>query len=133
MVPVNWGAVVVAALAVFILGYLWFGLLFKKAWQRLSGVAEAKMSAASLIVALVGAFVMSYLFQHSLVFAASFFKMNTIGGGLEAGFFDWLGFIAPVTIGVVTYQRKPFTLWLLQNGYWLLALLVMGVILSAWT
>ncbi len=132
-VPVNWGAVVVSALAIFILGYLWFGLAFKNAWQRLSGVAEVKMTAVSLIVALVGSFVMAYLFQHSLVFAAAYFKMSGIGGGMEAGFFDWLGFIAPVTIGVVTYQKKPFTLWLLQNAYWLLSLLLMGIILSAWT
>jgi hypothetical protein len=132
-VPVNWWAVVVAALSIFVLGYLWFGLVFKKAWQRLSGVAGVKMSAASLIVALVGSFVMSYVFQHALVFASAYLKMSGVGGGLEAGFFNWLGFVAPVTIGIVTYQRKPFTLWLLQNAYWLLSLLVMGIILSAWT
>jgi hypothetical protein len=131
-VPVNWGAVVVAALAVYILGYLWFGLVFRKAWQRLSGVGEAKMTAASLIVALVGAFLTSYVFQHALVFATTYLRMGGIGGGLEAGFFNWLGFVAPVTIGVVTYQKKPFTLWLLQNAYWLISLLVMGIILSAW-
>jgi hypothetical protein len=30
------------------------------------------------------------------------------------------------------YERKPWGLWLLDNGFWLLALLVMAVILSAW-
>jgi hypothetical protein len=37
-----------------------------------------------------------------------------------------------VTIGTVTYLRKPFTLFLIQNGYLLLSLLAMGVILAVW-
>lgn len=47
-----------------------------------------------------------------------------------AGFWNWLGFIAPVTLGVVLWEGKPWKLWVLHNAYYLLALLVMGVILG---
>lgn len=41
-------------------------------------------------------------------------------------------FIAPVTLGVVLWEGKPWKLWVLNNGYQLLSLLVMGVILAIW-
>ena len=37
-----------------------------------------------------------------------------------------------VTIGNVTYERKPFKLFLLMNGCLLISLLVMGAILAVW-
>jgi hypothetical protein len=53
-------------------------------------------------------------------------------GGLMGGFFGWLGFIAPVTLTNVMYEKRPWKLWLLDNSFWLISLLVMGVILSVW-
>jgi hypothetical protein len=48
------------------------------------------------------------------------------------GFFSWFGFIAPITLTNVIYERRPWKLWLLDNGFWLVSLLVMGTILSVW-
>ena len=50
-----------------------------------------------------------------------------------AGFFGWLGFIAPVTLTNVIYEkRSQWKLWILDNAFWLISLLVMGIILSVW-
>ena len=132
-VPVNYLAVVVAALANYVIGVIWYALLFRKAWRRLSGASEMKVSAVSVIVALVGAFLMSWVLAHAIVFAGSFMKVSGVGAGVEAAVFNWLGFIAPATIAVVIYEKKPFGFWLLNNAYWLVSLLVMGIILSVWT
>ena len=132
-VPVNWWAILVALLANYVIGYLWYGLIFAKAWQKMNGLSEMKVTALSVILGLVGAFFTSYILQHAVFFANQYLKTGGVGGGLMTGFFSWLGFIAPVTIGVVTYQKKPFALWILDNAYWLISLLVMGMILSAWT
>jgi hypothetical protein len=59
-------------------------------------------------------------------------KTSGVYGGLVCSFFNWLGFIAPVTLGVVIYQRKSWKLWILDNAYWLIAMLAMGKILSLW-
>ncbi len=131
-VPTNFLAVVVAALVSFGLGALWYAVLFGKAWQRLSGTAEVKQTAPSLIVVLIGSLLMSFVLHHAIFFANAYLKTGGVGGGLMVGFFNWIGFIAPVTIGVVTYEKKPFALWVLDNAYWLISLLVMGVILSVW-
>jgi hypothetical protein len=131
-VPVNYLAVVVAAAVNYVIGALWYGVIFKNAWQKLSGVSEMKVTALSVILGIVGALLTSYVLQHALFFANEYLKTSGVGGGLMVGFFNWIGFIAPVTIGVVTYEKKPFTLWVLNNAYWLISLLVMGIILSVW-
>ncbi len=131
-VPVNYLAVVVAALANYVIGAIWYGALFGKAWIRLSGATDMKMTAGSVVFSLIGALFMSYVLHHALVFASAYLKTSGVGAGLMVGFFNWIGFIAPVTVGVVIYEKKPWKLWLLNNGYWLVSLLVMGVILSLW-
>jgi hypothetical protein len=132
-VPVNYLAVVIAAVANYVIGSLWYGVIFRKAWLKMSGISEMKVTAVSVILGLIGALLTSYVLQHAIFFATEYLKTSGVVGGLTTGFFSWLGFIAPVTIGVVTYEKKPFPLWILNNAYWLISLLVMGVILSAWT
>jgi hypothetical protein len=132
-VPINYLAVVVAAIANYIIGAVWYAALFKKAWQKLSGIAEMKVTVVSVVLALVGALLTSYILDHAIIFANAYLKTGGVGGGLMTGFLSWLGFMAPVTLGVVIYEKKSWLLWVVNNGYWLVSLLVMGAILSVWT
>lgn len=49
-----------------------------------------------------------------------------------AGFWNWLGFVAPVTLGAVLWEGKHWKLWFLNNGYYLVTLLLMGAVLALW-
>jgi hypothetical protein len=131
-VPVNYLAVVVAALANYIIGSLWYGVLFRKAWLKLAGLSEMKVSVLSVVAGLIGALLTSYVLQHSLVFGNTYLKTSGVSGGLMGAFYLWLGFVAPVTVGVVIYEKKPWMYWIVNNAYWLISLLVMGTILSVW-
>jgi hypothetical protein len=131
-VHINYWAVIVAALANYIIGTLWYSALFGKLWKSLSGISEMKPSPAAIVLGLVGALLMSWVLDHALIFGNAYLKMSGIGAGLMCGFFNWIGFIAPVTLGVVIYEKKSWKLWVLNNSYWLLSLLAMGTILSIW-
>ena len=91
-----------------------------------------KPAPMNMIVVFIGSLVMSYVLLHSIVFGNEYVKTSGIGGGLMGGFFSWLGFIAPVTLTNVIYEKRPWKLWLLDNSFWIVSLLVMGSILSAW-
>lgn len=139
-VPINYLAVVVAAIANMVIGFVWYGPLFGKTWMKLSGITPEKIESAkasglgkTYLLASVGSLVMSFVLAHALVFAAAYFEMSGISAGLMSGFWNWLGFIAPVTLGTVLWEGKSWALWLLMNGYYLVTLLVMGTILSVWT
>ncbi|MBM3204982.1 DUF1761 domain-containing protein [Candidatus Uhrbacteria bacterium] len=129
----------VSGVASMALGFLWYGPLFGKMWMKLSGMTKEKMEEAKkkgmttgYILSFVGALVMAYVPSHSLVFASSYTKVMGVSAGIMAGFWSWLGFVAPVTLSSILWDGKSWNLWILNNGYHLLQLLIMGTILSAW-
>jgi hypothetical protein len=131
-VPVNFLAVAIAAVANYIIAAIWYGAIFSKLWQKLTGITDMKPKPVNMILVLISSFVMAYVLYHSIVFGDAYFGISGLHGGLMGGFFNWLGFIATVTLATKLYEKKPWGLWLLDNAFWLISLLVMGSILSHW-
>ena len=131
-IPIHLSAVLVAAILRMVIGAVWYyPALFVKPWYRLTGVTEAQMKAGmakALAVDFVGSLLMAFVLAHVIRFGGA----TTVLQGLSVGFFVWLGFVAVVTIGAVTFEGKPLKLFLLNNGYLLLSLLAMGAILAVW-
>ena len=134
--PINYLAVLGAALFSIVLGSLWYGPLFGKLWMKLSGhkPSDAAKDKMGMLYALatIGSLVQAYVLAHSLIFASAYTNTTGLPSGLVAGFWNWLGFIAPVTLGDVLWYGKPWKLWILNNAYYLTSLLVMGAILALW-
>ena len=138
-VPINYLAVLAAAIANMVIGSVWYGPLFGKQWLAWSGMTMEKMTETkkkgmgkSYALMFVGSLVMYYVLAHALVFASAYLNAAGPAAGAMAGFWNWLGFIAPVTLGMVLWDGKPWKLWVLTNGYQLVALVVGGVILGIW-
>ncbi len=131
-VHVNFLAVIAATLASYVIASIWYGVLFRKLWMRLTGITGMKPLPLNIILALVGSFVMSYVLYHSIAFGDAYVKASGVSGGMSGGFFNWLGFIAPVTLMSVLYEKRSWKLWLLDNGFWIVSLHAMGAIIGAW-
>ena len=131
-VHVNYWAVAAATVAGYIFGAIWYGVIFNKTWQRLTGITDMKPKPVNFILVLISMFVMAYVLNHSLVFGDAYLKMSGVPDGLEGAFFIWLGFVATVTLVTKLYENKPWGLWILDNAFWLIAMMIMGVILSVW-
>jgi hypothetical protein len=131
-VHVNYLAVLVAAVASYVIAFLWYAVLFGNLWKKLTGIPDMKPAPLNIVLVLIGSLLMSYVLYHSITFGDAYVHMSGAQGGLMGGFFSWIGFIAPVTLCTKLYERKPWGLWLLDNGFWLISLLVMGTILGVW-
>jgi hypothetical protein len=131
-VHVNYLAVLIAAVANYVIATIWYAAIFGKLWQKLTGITDMKPAPMNIVLVFIGSFVLSYVLYHSIVFAEAYLKIGGIQGGIMGGFFGWLGYIAPVTLSTKLYEKKPWGLWLLDNGFWLISLMVMGVIQSFW-
>ena len=138
-VPINYLAVIATTVVSMVFGFLWYGPLFGKQWMALSGISQDTINASKsrgmgkmYAIAAAGSLVMSYVLAHALVFASAYLNVQGVQAGLATGFWNWLGFVAPVTLGGVLWEGKPWKLWTLNNGYQLCSLLLMGVILSVW-
>jgi hypothetical protein len=129
---VNWVAVVVAAIAQMVLGFIWYGPLFGKTWMSMMGInpqtvrreGMGKTYAWQAVGSLVTAAVLGRL--------VATMGASTAGAGIVAGFWVWLGFVATVTLSSVLYERRSFNLYALNNAYQLVSLAVMGAVLAAW-
>lgn len=131
-IHVNYLAVFVAALANYVIATVWYTVIFGNLWKKLTGITEMKPVPMNMVIVFIGSLVMSFVLLHSIVFGNAYLKMGGVEGGLMGGLFSWLGFIAPVTLTNVMYEKRPWKLWLLDNAFWLFSLLVMGTILSVW-
>lgn len=137
---INYWAIVVSTIISVVLGFLWYGPIFGKTWMALSGInkddcngnEKKKDMWKSTIFMIVGSLITSYVLLHSLVYGSAYTHVYGIKAGLMVGFWNWLGFIAPVTIGVVLWERKSWKLWFLNAGYYLANLLIIGMVLSVW-
>ncbi len=141
MVAVNYLGILACGIANMIIGFLWYGPLFGKPWADMMGFkfdspeamkeAQKKMM-PGYIASFLGALILAYTLSHSLTFASAYLNVAGAWAGLTAGFWNWFGFIVPVTVGIVFWEGKPWKLWFINAGYWLASLLVMGLILALW-
>ena len=138
---VNYIAVVVAAVANMALGALWFGPLFGKQWVKASGITSERMEeakkkgmASNYFLMFIGSLLTAYILSHIVIFADAYpyLEISDMWLGLSAGFVSWMGFVAPVTIGVVLWEGKSWRHWLITYGFHLAGLLLMGVMLALW-
>lgn len=116
------------------LGSVWYSnALFFQPWIRMSGISEAQVRAGlpkALAVDFIGSLLMALALAHVIHWGEA--EPNNVVVGLFAGFLCWLGFVAFTGINVVTYEHKPLKLYLLNSGYQLVSMLIMGAILAIW-
>lgn len=130
--PINWWAVLVAALVKIVLGAVWYSpIAFLPQWMTAVGIDEAHMKRAfpkAIAIDIVGALVMAFVMLHGVHYSGA----HTVSQGAAIGFFNWLGYIGLVTIGQVIYENRPMRYWLINNIYLLISLVIMGAILAIW-
>lgn len=140
-IPVNYWAVLVCGAVSLVLGSIWYGPLFGKMWIHEMGWDKVDPSKQeemkkemykSYALSFIGSLVMAYVLSHSLVYASTYTSVVGVSAGLMVGFWNWLGFIAPVTLGNVLWGNQSWKLWFVGNGYQLVQLLIFGVILAIW-
>jgi Protein of unknown function (DUF1761) len=128
--PINYVALLVAALAKFVIGSVWFTALGRQ-WRKMAGIPEGgsmKGLPKAMVIDLIGNFVMAFVLVHAVHYAGA----KSLGQGAAVGFFNWLGFIAVVTLTTSVYEGKPFKLFLFNNVYLAVSLATMGAILAVW-
>lgn len=137
-VEVNFLAIVVAAVASMVVGFLWYGkMLFGKQWMKLKGYSVESMKkeqkemgkwyAVSAVLALVTAYVLS----HVMTLAMNFYDYSELMTGVTTAFWMWLGFVMPVQATATIFSdKKNWSLFGIDTGYQLVSLLVMGVVIA---
>jgi uncharacterized protein DUF1761 len=127
---VNWLAILVAALAGFAVGALWYGPLFGSAWRRESGVTLEKARAVNMPKVYGTVLLLNLVAAGSLAMFIG--PAGTWTFGLFAGFMTGLTFISTALGVIYLFESKSLRLWLINAGYQVVIFSIMGSILGAW-
>jgi hypothetical protein len=126
---VNWMAVLIAGIVHFTIGMIWYSpLMFAKMWMELTGVSEMKPSLQDMIMTVLSSLITAFVLGNIIILSGA----KTIVDGAVVGIMVEIGFIATLLLGDMIFEKKPFKLFLLRNGYNLIALSVIGALLAVW-
>jgi Protein of unknown function (DUF1761) len=127
MANANLLAIFVAAAAGFLVGGLWYGPLFGKAWMAEHGFTEESLKNANMLKLYGLTFAFSVLSAVFLGHLLAFFDANArttmmISTGIA------LGYIVPAIGTNYLFSRKSGKLFAIDAGYWLVFYAAMGAV-----
>lgn len=131
----NFIEVIVAALSAFLVGGLWFGPLFGKRWQALTGIADEQIAGSNMPLIYGLTFLLNLFVATMLSFFIEVAMMIGSGALVGAAFGAFLALVftvPPFAINTL-FSLRPLQLWLIEAGYMVVQFAVMGAILGAWT
>ena len=134
-VHINYLAVFVSAAVAFAIGGLWyFPLLFAKQWVKAHGFSEERVK--EMQKGAGKAYAVSLLCQLLIALAIAvlvgYLHLALCVQGLKLGLLIWAGFAFPLGLMATMFTDKKITVFLIDTGYQLVYLLVMGSIITVW-
>src|SRR5690606_12396980 len=127
----NYWAILVSALSTFLIGGIWYSpAVFGKAWMRENGCTEVELKKGNMVKIFGLSFVLGLVAAINLaMFLGN--EMNAAMGALY-GFLTGFGWVAMFVGTHYLFERKSFKLFLINAGYSVVALTIMGLIIGAW-
>ena len=127
----NLWAVLTATVVAFVLGGLWYGPLFGRAWLAAVGKTEEDLKGGSSTP-----FVLSFFTAGAtsllLAMLIGALGVESLADGATLGLFCGLGFIAASMASDYAFCGWGSKLWVIQAGYRVVYSVLMGAILGAW-
>lgn len=140
-IEINMLAILLAVVANFFLGFIWYTPLFGKVWGREMGFDMTQKPPASemikgMVFMVIGNFLMAWVFYHNMAvwnpvtWGLEPSTMSTCMTALMAALFTWLGFYFPTDLGSTVWEKKSWKLFFINTGYHLVSLIVVALILA---
>ena len=129
---VSYLAVVLAAVASFAFGALWYALLGER-WMAAVGTTKAELMGPSgkpspgpFVISFVAELVMAW----TLAGLVGHIGQVTVRGALITAFLVWFGFVLSTMVVNYAYTRRKPALSVIDGGHWLGVLLIQGLVIG---
>jgi len=136
MIPfpeINYLAVLSCAVLLWILGAVWYSpVMFAKKWMQLIGIKREPGKRDGLLLGMTASFFGDLVISFVLANIAVWAHVSGFQKGAVLGVLMWMGFIAAPNLPQGLYEKRPFKLFAINSGYWLIGLLIVGGILASW-
>ncbi|HML12892.1 MAG TPA: DUF1761 domain-containing protein [Xanthobacteraceae bacterium] len=133
-VGINYLAVLVAAVAAWVLGAVWYQVLSKQ-WLAAQGRTKADLtgpdgkpkSYAPFVLVFVAELIMAWMLAGILGHLGTL----TVKDGVISGAACWLGFVVTTLAANNAFGGRKIMLTVIDAGHWFVVLIVMGAIIGA--
>jgi hypothetical protein len=133
----NYLAILVAAVAAWLAGAAWYMTLSNQ-WMAAAGLTKERIEARQkgaggflpFIYAFVADLVMAWVLAGIIGHLGS--GQVTFANGVISGALCWLGFVITTMLVNNAYAFRDKRLLLIDGGYWLVVLILMGAIIGGW-
>jgi hypothetical protein len=130
---VNWLAVLVAALAYFFLGAIWYSALFRNAWIKATGAnmndPNARKGFASI---LIGSFITILITTIGLALIITKITSSGWMTGCKIGLIAGICFSAATICNSYLYEKRPIALSAINSLYNIVGCVIAGIIIAIW-
>lgn len=128
----NWLAVVSAAVAYWVLGWIWYAALFGKSWRAGLEQTGVKLQPGGMAAKMIGTFIADFVAALIMARLVQRIPVVDLAHGLRLGIGVGIGFSATALTIVHLWESKPFKVWLIDASYHVLGCILLGAILSVW-
>ena len=122
--------VVIAAVIEWLLGALWYGLVFRKSWLAYTGFSETnkpKNGAMTMVCSFIACLLLTYVIAHVVGWTGS----ATFTQGAKLGVVCWVGVMAPPLFTQHIAENRRANLFAINAAYWLLVMAIAGGLTAA--
>ena len=136
-IQINWLAILVAVIANFVLGFVWYTPLFGKVWGKEMGMdmtqkPDPKVMMKGMAFMVIGNFLFAYVLSHNIAawsFVPGMEEMSKMVSVLNAAIFTCLGFYVPYHLGAIVWENRSWKLFFINVGYAFVSLLLVATII----
>lgn len=125
-------AILVSAIILWVLGAIWYTAIFNKPWMELVGVKREPGKRDGMLLGMTASFICDLVLSLILAMVITWSNVIDFKFGAIVGVLMWMAFIAATNLPQGIYEKRPFKLFAINSGYWLLGLTIVGGLLGSW-
>jgi hypothetical protein len=129
---VNIWAVLVAGIVFWLVGGLWYAVLFGNQWMAAMGKRMDQIT-PSPVWQYALTFAMELVIAAAIAWVTSRTGELNVKRGVRVALGMWLGLVAPTFVITYGFEQRPWTLYWINIGQFLVGMLLCGLIVGAWT
>jgi uncharacterized membrane protein YwzB len=128
----NIWAIIVATIIQVVLGFLWYGPLFGKAWMKEMKIDPKKAKKGGMTKSMVIMVITTLIMVYTLASFVGLLNISAFTGAFQLAFWIWLGFVATLQVGSVIWEGKSWKLFVINTLHSLVGLVLAAWVLAIW-